>query len=388
MSDYYDSMIEVILEAAITLVLLSRKRRRYIDEAHVPYLDTRFRMFDSYLASKSPESFYRYVRLYPNEFEALHDRLAGRLSHSGSHRAPISSRQRLCLFLRFIAHGTSYSHMSGEYGIGVSTMCTIAQEVAQAIIEELHDSAFPTPTAQTWATAVKEFAEQWDYPAAMGALDGKHIACVCPSNTGSRYYNYKGFYSVVLLALVDANYKCLIYDLGASGRSSDAGIFMTSGMKTFLEERDEDFPGPIQLANVGKVPSHFLVDQGFRLTTRFMRPYSSSVTDRKAVYFNYKLSRARRVVENYFGMLASRFRLLLRPIYATPENVKAITLAIMILHNLLVDSIGGEAVVRRYGVSEIFQDQRDLGVVGNVPSDAKAVRETMKAYFCHRDNVR
>lgn len=70
----------------------------------------------------------------------------------------------------------------------------------------------------------------------MEALDGKLIVCRVnslirnlattvelftlihlfqyPSNTGSRYYNYKGFYSVVLLGLVDANYKYVIYDLG------------------------------------------------------------------------------------------------------------------------------------------------------------------------------
>ncbi|VDP63062.1 unnamed protein product [Heligmosomoides polygyrus] len=65
---------------------------------------------------------------------------------------------------------------------------------------------------------------------------------VCPTNTGSRYDNYKGLYSVVLLALVDGNYKCVIYDLGASDRSSDVDIFMTRGMRTFLVEHEGDFP--------------------------------------------------------------------------------------------------------------------------------------------------
>lgn len=160
-------------------------------------------MFNSYLASKSTDSFSRHEQLCPSELDALRDRLAGSLSHVGSRRAPISSRYRLCLLLRlvhiifaifahfsveccavplnfrFISHGTLYSHMSGEYAMKVSTMCTISQEVAKAITEcecktnhcviqvnstsiivsELHDFAFPTPTAQTLATSVKESAE-------------------------------------------------------------------------------------------------------------------------------------------------------------------------------------------------------------------------------------
>ncbi|VDL78112.1 unnamed protein product [Nippostrongylus brasiliensis] len=109
---------------------------------------------------------------------------------------------------------------------------------------------------------------------------------------------------IVSLALVDANDKCIIYDLGALGRSSDAGIFMNSAMKTFLEEHDGDFPAPVDLGSVGKVGNHIVKKR-----------------DTHSV---------RSVVENYFGILASRFRILLQPIYATSDKVKDITLAIMI----------------------------------------------------------
>lgn len=94
--------------------------------------------------------------------------------------------------------------------------------------------AFPTPTRSTWMAALNGFQRSSSYPAAIGALDGKHIACVVcvlcqaallrsitvswipqrPSHSGSAYYNSKGFYSIVLLAVVDADYRCLLYYLG------------------------------------------------------------------------------------------------------------------------------------------------------------------------------
>ena len=59
----------------------------------------------------------------------------------------------------------------------------------------------------------------------MRAIDSKHLAIRRPKNGGSLYYNYKGFHSIILLALVDANYKFLWVDVGTNGSSSDAQIF-------------------------------------------------------------------------------------------------------------------------------------------------------------------
>lgn len=84
----------------------------------------------------------------------------------------------------------------------------------------------PTPTKTTLEEAEKIFNQRWNFPNAIGCLDGKHIRIRCPSKTGSLYFNYKNFFSIILFALTDANCKFIAVDIGSYGREGDAGIFV------------------------------------------------------------------------------------------------------------------------------------------------------------------
>jgi hypothetical protein len=76
--------------------------------------------------------------------------------------------------------------------------------VCRAIIDEYVDEVMPLPTtAPDWKRISDGFLEKWNFPHTLDAFDGKHIACKCPPSSGSTYFNYKKYYSIVLLALVD-----------------------------------------------------------------------------------------------------------------------------------------------------------------------------------------
>ena len=66
-----------------------------------------------------------------------------------------------------------------------------------------------------------------------------------------------------------------------------------------------------------------------------MKPYSFRDLDNEERIFNYRLSRARRVVENAFGILANRFQVLLTTMQHHPSTVKVIVKACIVLHNLM-----------------------------------------------------
>ena len=74
-------------------------------------------------------------------------------------------------------------------------------------------------------------------------------ACKCPPNSGSLYYNYKGLYTVVLMALVDAGYKFIWAVIGGMGSASDAQIYNASELKECVEDGSLGFPDPESLPN-------------------------------------------------------------------------------------------------------------------------------------------
>jgi hypothetical protein len=74
------------------------------------------------------------------------------------------------------------------------------------------------------------------------SLDGKHIRIVPPPGSGSYFYNYKGFFSIVLMACVDANYKFLMVDVGVNGRVSDGGVIEQTTFYNKLQNSNLKLP--------------------------------------------------------------------------------------------------------------------------------------------------
>lgn len=109
----------------------------------------------------------------------------------------------------------------------------------------------PYSDRDRWMSVAGRFEEQWNFPHCIGALDGKHVLIQAPPNSGSLFFNYKGTFSVVLLALVDADYRFIAVDIGGYGGNSDGGIFANSDLGKALQAGHLDVPPPVISARVG-----------------------------------------------------------------------------------------------------------------------------------------
>ena len=134
--------------------------------------------------------------------------------------------------------------------------------MCRAILDEYSAECLNVPTTPAeWEQVAEGYLNKWNFPHVLGSLDGKHVACQCPPGSGSQYYNYKKFYSIVLLAMVDADYKFIWADLGGKGSASDAQIWNDSDLKEAVENGTMPLPQPRPLPHDNQDTSYFFIGE-------------------------------------------------------------------------------------------------------------------------------
>lgn len=253
-------------------------------------------------------------------------------------------------------------------------------------------------TEEEWLKHINDFNINWNFPNCIGALDGKHVVMCKPPNSGSMFYNYKGAHSIVLMALADANYKIIYMDVGCKGRISDGGVFNQCTLAAALEQNTLHIPPARPLTENGPpIPNVIVADDAFALKPHIMKPYPLRNLSGPQRIYNYRLSRARRVVENLFGIMSARFRVFLKPINLDEVKTKKIILATCALHNFLMTKKD-----MRYAGTHDFDREGDNGLIipgrwreevnedlrtlngeqdRNPPGDAKIIQNNFKDYF-------
>ena len=271
-----------------------------------------FRHYDHLMQELNREDVREYkhfIRVSPELFMEVLHRVGPRIQKFHTNwRAPLEPGLKIAITLRYLATGNSYKSLQYGFRVAANTISLFIPETCEAIIQEFSETHMRCPkTPEQWKQVSQRFSTLWNFHNCLGAIDGKHIAIRKPKQSRTYYYNYKGFFSIVLMAVADADYKFLFVDIGANGSCADSGIFKLTNIYKAVMSGVAGIPNGDNLPHVDSpVPYSFIGDDAFGLRSWMMKPHPSRGLTKAKRIFNYRLSRARRVVENAFGILAQR----------------------------------------------------------------------------------
>ena len=128
-----------------------------------------------------------------------------------------------------------------------------------------------------------------------------------------------------------------LFDLEQYGSNNNSGVPANSEMGQMFDADLLNVPEDSKLTENHEetLPYFLLGDEIFPLKKWLMRPYPGKNASEQERIYNYRHSRARRCIENAFGILSARWRIFEKPIRASVENVEKYTLACLALHNYL-----------------------------------------------------
>ena len=155
------------------------------------------------LRTGDPETYRKYLRVEPEMFHELLERIKPHITKMDTnYKLAIEPGLKLACTLRFLATGNDYTALSFNFLVAPNTISKFVPVVCEAIIHEFMRETIVIPTTpEGWLDIAQDFLAKWNFHHTIGAIDGKHIAIVNSPCGGSLYYNYKGYHSVVLLAL-------------------------------------------------------------------------------------------------------------------------------------------------------------------------------------------
>uniref|UniRef100_A0A182YR18 DDE Tnp4 domain-containing protein n=1 Tax=Anopheles stephensi TaxID=30069 RepID=A0A182YR18_ANOST len=289
------------------------------------------RLLDNIVAEQANETVVNFLRMKKEDFIVLLQAIRPAISRMNTNmRDSITAQERLLITLRYLATGETFSSVS--------------------FLHKQHskgDVYLPYKNS----TIICE------------AIDGKHFHTRAPAHSGSDYYNYKNFYSIVLLVMVHADYYFMFADAGGKGGISNGGIFRNSRLFQKLENKLLNIPDPEPLRLPYKIPVPFFIlgDKAFAFTDYCIRSFGElhSPGSYQRI-FNYRHSRARMPVENALGILANRFQVLKGQILLSPNVAKHIVLTTVYLHNELSTQHNSSHNTTTSIYEEMLQEQYTL----------------------------
>ena len=329
----------------------AKYRRASYPRAELPFMYTI--SFEDVVKRFSPPMFRKAYRMSLGAFNELLSLVRDLLDRpfkgpSEYRRGTIPSDIRLAVTLRLLAGG-SYCDLVLAYQIQKSTIYSIVNSTCRALNERLRLKGFPETTAE-----LQEIANKFQtsrnpispLSGCVGALDRICVKVKKPSKkeNPAQFYSRKGFHAIPVQALCDSSYIFRFCSALCTGSTHDALACSVSGLKREIEK-----------GVLGEI-FYIVGDEAYTCTEQVITPFPKSEADCEQDNFNFYQSLLRMHIEQAFGMLAARWRIMRGGLEFSVKKSTNLICLLMKLHNYCLESDTESAQV----VYELTDSEREM----------------------------
>ncbi|KAB0803467.1 hypothetical protein PPYR_00437 [Photinus pyralis] len=282
--------------------------------------------------SMNSRQFQRHFRMDVNVFEVLLQKLHGMFMNDQQRvvcpgRPEISIEKGCMVVVWYLANMESIRSVANRFGISNSTCWMVLYKICNMLVQlSLQHRLIAWPSPNSLQVTCNSFQQHFGMRGVIGAIDGSHIRINAPKDHHTSYINRKGYHSVLLQAVCNADMLFTDVYTGYPGSVHDAALFKRSDLCNNISTG---------AAYVGEF--YLLGDKAYPLQTVLMVPFKDTGRlSRQQKHFNVVLSKSRVVIENAFALLKGRFRRLKYIETVKLEYIVLLIMAATILHNLCI----------------------------------------------------
>lgn len=241
-----------------------------------------------------------------------------------------------------MATGLPFNKLHPFYRFGFPTLTKIVRKVCTAIWTERKTICRIEPSTLQWVEIANDFLRTTDFPNCLGALDGIHMKIEKPDQNSSKYYGYKNYYSIVLLAACDADYKFTNINVIPSLKYNNEKIVENSKFHKDLLSKNLNIPPVYSFARLKPKPMPYVFAAGknFRLCENVLRPYSGKFLNIKQKIFNHKLEKPFQYINRTFDVLTNKWRIFQYPLKIDVDFAVDLVKACCVVHNFIGEREG------------------------------------------------
>ena len=168
-------------------------------------------------------------RVSRSTFNFILNRIESFITKQTVTEEPISPELRFALCLYRLGRGDYLYAIAEMSGLGVSTVCSIVRKVCQVLVNHLWDEIVSSHVPKTQETKILDMEEFWQFPCCWC-----HIPLKCPPGgleACKEYHNFKNFYSILLMGMVDSHYR---FVWGSCGQGTKLRLIQSPMCLSFL----------------------------------------------------------------------------------------------------------------------------------------------------------